>query len=320
MVSSISISRVIVLLLAVLIGIGTTFFYQSTASPEVKFWKKAVNEKFDYLAAMDGDRPKVVFVGGSSCSFSINVEQLKDEFGIQALNGGLLAGAGRELQLDLGLSVLRPGDTLVLAFETPDWGSDSGPVNTPMGSKLWLTAIQPKLNSSSLARIGREPNYQLRDLRVGGYHTATVLLKVAMRRPLYRYALSDIKEGGYLVTTYDDGTCRPDTDLHKTILSKPMQEFLAKTSDALRREGIQIAVSLPWRFTSERIAEAQRLQWQGLAKELSKTVTVLPDPNWGVATARADFADTPWHLSEVGATRRTKIVGESLATFLKDSK
>lgn len=317
MVSSISISRVIVLLLAILIGFGTTFFYQSTASPEVKFWKKAVNEKFDYLAAMDADRPKVVFVGGSSCSFSINVEQLKDDFGIQALNGGLLAGAGRELPLDLGLSVLRPGDTLVLAFETPDWGSDSGSGNTPLGSQLWIAAVQPQVKESSLSVIGLEPKYRMKHMRVGGYHAATVMLKLGLRRPLYRYSMQGIRRGGYLVTDYDDGTCRPDTEVSRIELSKAMGQFLETTAKELRLRGIQVVVSLPWRFVSENIAEEQRNHWQTLAEDISKTVPVLPDPHWGVASAREDFADTPWHLSETAATRRTKIVGESLIEFLK---
>ena len=308
--------RVFLLLVVLGLGVATSIFYQGRVSPEVSFWRKAVASKFQYLETLDPETPKVVFVGGSSCSFSINVELLHDEYQIQSLNCGLLAGAGRDLQLDLGLTTLNKGDVLVLAFETHDWGNNDVSFQTPMGSQLWFTAVEPYAKKSSLAKIGREPHYQWRDLRIGGMHATTMGLKAALGRSLYRYSPDDIQPGGYLTTSYRDAAFGPHSRFSETTLSAQMKEFLLETRSELAERDIHLVVTFPWYFMTPEVASKQREEWRQLAEEMAVYVTVLKDPNWGVSTDEEDFADTAWHLSKEGALARTSVVGKELQSFL----
>lgn len=304
--------RVSFLLAVVGFGIMTSVFYHGNVSPEVAFWRTAVDSKFQYLGTLDPDVPKVVFVGGSSCAFSINAKLLKDKFDVQALNCGLIAGAGRDLQLDLGISTLNAGDVLVLAFETHDWGYNNVSFETPLGSQLWFTAVKPHTKTSALGEIGRRPHYHRRDLRIGGKHAVTMGLKAVLRRPLYRYSSEGIEPGGYLTTSYRDGTFGPSSAVIQTNLSAQMRDFLVKTRYELAQREIEVFVSFPWFFMTSDVALEQRAVWQQLAEEISKFVPVLYDSNFGVSTEVEDFADTAWHLSRNGAMKRTLTIGESL--------
>lgn len=71
--------------------------------------------KYDALEALPGKR--LVFIGGSAVHKGINTAMVSEATGRQTANLGTFAALGPELMLWNARTRLRPGDTVVLAFE-----------------------------------------------------------------------------------------------------------------------------------------------------------------------------------------------------------
>ena len=71
------IGGIIIVLIAIFWG---SVFYSLNVDSEVIFWTKTATSNIDYTNLLDTkSRDKIIFIGGSSCAFSINPEQLKNE-------------------------------------------------------------------------------------------------------------------------------------------------------------------------------------------------------------------------------------------------
>lgn len=75
----------------------------------------ALNEKFDRLNSIDGE--KIVVVGGSSVAFGLDSKLLELYTGMPVVNFGLYADLGTKMMLDLSLSGISDGDVVILAPE-----------------------------------------------------------------------------------------------------------------------------------------------------------------------------------------------------------
>lgn len=75
----------------------------------------ALNEKYDRLNAIDGE--KLVVVGGSSVAFGVDSEMIEKYTGMPVVNFGLYAALGTKLMLDLSRSAIGSGDVVVIAPE-----------------------------------------------------------------------------------------------------------------------------------------------------------------------------------------------------------
>ncbi|MBO4216422.1 MAG: hypothetical protein J5940_00605 [Clostridia bacterium] len=68
---------------------------------------------------LDGtDSPKIVFVGGSAVAFGVVSPLVEEQLGLPAVNYGLYADIGIKAMLDLSLSGINEGDTVVIIPET----------------------------------------------------------------------------------------------------------------------------------------------------------------------------------------------------------
>lgn len=78
-------------------------------------FESALGKKYDRINSAGDD--KIVVVGGSSVAFGLDSELLEDITGRPVVNFGLYAALGTKLMLDLSLSGIKRGDTVVIAPE-----------------------------------------------------------------------------------------------------------------------------------------------------------------------------------------------------------
>jgi hypothetical protein len=306
-------------LAAVLVAaLGAAWLYTTRADPEVAFWREALGVKVARAEEIAGADRRVFFVGGSSCAFSIDPEQLEREFGINACNFGVHAGAGRALQIELALQHLRAGDILVVAFETPLWEGEGELAPEPLGSKLWYGVLSGRTyQRSRLPDAGFPDGYSAVQLRPGGYHCVTMLAKLLLGRPLYRYTSSDLRSGGFMSTGLREGELQPSESAVPYRLGSTGRSILQRLTEHAKSVGAQVVVTLPWSFVAEPAVAEQRQANQALANEIAEFCPVLADPNLGARSDPSDFSDTNWHLSAQGAAARTAVVGKALAGVME---
>lgn len=281
-------------------------------NPQVRFQREVVSKQFEGLRASEDVSQRVLVAGGSSVSFSIQPQLLREEFGLEVVNLGLPAGAGRGLHCEWALQEVRAGDVVVLAFESTGWTADEQTLVTPLGSQFWYLTIGPQYEwKSLLGRLGVEERYQWTDIRPGGEHLITLGAKLAFKQPLFRYTKENLREGGYLAGTAGWGL-QASSRLLELKLGSLQRELLLAMKREVEAQGARLVISLPWRLTEKsRLAEQRELN-QKLILELSSYAPVLADERLGACGNLDWYADTVWHLTEEGARERSRAFGKGI--------
>lgn len=303
------------------INILLIWIYFAYFNPELIFWREAMEEKINHATEEAAVQPKVYIIGGSSCAFSVIPEVVSVGIDCDVENLGIHAGAGRNTQLELGLQLLKPGDTLILAFETSFWTQEEPFGTTALGSQIAYSFPDYFLRDQINEQLEINNDWSIFDLRPGGKHIISMLGKVVLGKDLYRYSSEDIKTGGFLVyqgamtAPPSGGLVAPPNNLPKRITG-----FLENISEYCRENEINIAVSFPWLFTTEEASMNIRTHNIALAKHIEKFLPVLKDSNWGVETDKNLYSDTSWHLNEKGARIRSKIIRSGIALMKSKRK
>lgn len=252
----------------------------------------------------------LVFSGGSSGLFSVDVSRLSRQHGIGALNFAMGAGLGPGVLLQAAAAETRPGDTLVLAFE-PFLLTE--PIDaTAMGIQFSLAAGRPEWIINPLFAVPAVswPSALLA-LRPGGYHCVTLLGKLVTRRPLYRYQLGEMDPDGLARTDVRVPLTGPPE--YEETLPPPATNLLASVAEWGRTNQLKLIYSLPWGYCpTNEVARVQRRNAR-LLGQITAHLPVLKDPALGVHTEAEDFSDSVWHLTRQGAIKRT----DNLAELLK---
>lgn len=285
--------------------------YTLRFNPEVRFFRHAAQVKLAWAAELDRAHPrKVIVCGGSSAAFSVDGERMLREHGLPVVNAGLHAGMEPLFLCAFAAQLARSGDTLLVAIEP---GLLMTPFSSPdLAAQMGLALGRPDLIHAS--KLTGQPIRWVEDLvslRPGAYHSFTLLGKIALRKPLYRYSPEEITPSGWqrareLRDLPELGT----TDGH---LSPDSRNLLAKLKQWGDTNHIQVIYSLPWGYVHPARARAlQRINLRFL-REVAALVPVLKDPSLGAYPVREHFADTEWHLTAAGAAARS----DSLAVQLK---
>ncbi len=301
-------------LLALLLGGLGAWVYMNWWNPSVAFQRLVVAEKFRALDRSKDFEERVLVVGGSSVSFSIQPELLKEEFGLDVVNLGLPAGAGRGLHCEWALQEMREGDFIVLAFESTGWTSGEENLVTPLGSQFWYLTMKSRYDKSMLENISSSERYQWKDLRPGGEHIFTLAAKIAFKQPLYRYNKNFIRKGGYLVGP-ENWDIKPSSSVVELELAPMQRDLLVSMKKLVEAKGAHLVISIPWILTKDENLPEQRRQVQELISELEVFAPVLVDPMQGSCGEIDWFADTRWHLTEEGARERSRAFGKGLLSL-----
>lgn len=275
-------------------------FYTLRLNPELAFYREGHRVKQQWVEKMNREHAsKVIFSGGSSCASSINAQQMLEQDGLPAVNLGLAAGMGAKVLTIYSLQAARPGDLVVIALE-PDLLAT--PIELePFGIQFGMAAGDRALIQ---ATVGMDWPSALADLRPGSYHLCTLLGKLILREPLYRYTPSQWRAGGWQeIVIPRPFVSTPVLDSLK--LSDDGKAWLRFIRDYCAANRIRVALVLPWCYTSPSGAPALRSQYLGFLREIAEFIPLLKDPYLGVYTDRRIFSDSALHLTPAGAAFRT---------------
>jgi len=284
--------------------------YSVWLSPEVRFYRQLATVQDAWSQKMDREHGyKVVVFGGSSCVFSINGEQMLEQFGLPTVNRGLAAGMTVKIPTLNALQDLKAGDTLIVAFEP---GLLTEPIELTAlatqfsyarGHSAWAT-----LQALGLPGSGRVST--LLELRPGSRHALTLLGKIIQGRELYRYQIADAAPSGWMRTAVRVPVTGPPG--HGSRLSDDARQFLTALSVWCREQGVRVAYAMPWGYAPSAQAAEFRKGNVALLTQIAEFLPVLKDPWLGADTDAGHFADTAWHLNETGSRIRTAALGRAV--------
>jgi hypothetical protein len=297
----------LLLVTAALAAVLLCGFYTLAVNPEVRFFCDAFEVKRTWATQMEAAYSnKVVFYGGSSCDTSIDPERLLHQHRIPAANFGLGAGMGPTVLSRMAMQQTRPGDTLIIALEPgllesrEELTSLGTQFATAQKHREWL---QPFVGEAvSPVRIAAE-------LRPGGYHTFTLLGKLALRRSLYRYHRSEIHPGGWHEITLRLPLSSIATPKTLSQNNRAMLKFVSAWSSTNQ---VKLFYSMPRGFVRREDEQEVRAGHARLLLEIVDFVPVLKDPMLGADSAAEHFADMSVHPTRVGAEKRTDAVAQAL--------
>jgi hypothetical protein len=291
-------------------ALAASAWYSIRINPEIHFYDEFLKRKLEYARNLDSRYlSKVVISGGSSTAFSIQPKRLLEEYGIPAVNMGLQAGLGPDVIAALGVEAVKPGDTFILAIEPDLLGIDNEHVWGPQFCAA--TGRWSALNRFKQKPIAGWwlPTY----LRPGGQHYLVLFAKMAVGRPLFRYSLDDVYEGGWQTTNVTGirGEMAPD---------RPSPDQLTRRSSVLldtvrnycEARNIHVYYSVPWKYVPETFAAIERARMASFLADVAKHIRVLPDPTDGIHTDAKYFADVVFHTNAQGAALRTDALANAL--------
>lgn len=298
--------RALMLIAVALATWGVSAFYTLRLNPQIVFFRHAHELKQAWARQLDATRTnKIVFCGDSSCATSVDAQRLLAQDGLPAVNFGMSADIGSKVLLAYAQKYLRPGDTLIVTMDPGLFAVP--PRNESVGAQFSFAVGEPSFLRNT---NGMDWVTALADLRPGGYHAFTLIGKIALRQPLYRYGLTELHPGGW-----------QEDELHRPIYAWPgawpelnpaMRQHLAVIRDACQARHIRMAYTLPWVYCPPELVALRRQTGAQFLLEVSEVIPVLKDPTLGIKTNLADFADTPFHPTPAVAAQRT----DALAQFI----
>jgi hypothetical protein len=302
--------KLLCVVLAVWIG---SALYSVYLNPEVRHYAYAETIKDAWARKMTQEYgSKIVAVAGSSTEFSIDGQRMIEKYRLPMVNYGLAAGIGPSIIMGATLSHLRPGDTLVLGFES-DLLTQS--LKDPsLGVQFSLACHHPEWALKPTLGVGGVNGFELlARLRPGGYHTFTMLGKLARGGPMYRYKNSDIRPSGWA-----------QTDVRKQLAASAAEEyrlsgdailFLERLRAWCQQHRVRVAYSLPWRWTSPALLREVQARHAQFLLQIANCIPVLKDPKLGADPHPEDFADTDYHLVTRAAELRTDALAQQIMTW-----
>jgi hypothetical protein len=291
--------------------------YALRFNPEMDFWKEAAERKLEWADQMRAKHGRAIgIIGGSTTTFGIDADYLQREHNLPVANLGLHAGMGPDVCAGFGFAALRKNDMLIASLEPSMLWDESGP--QPLGTKLAVALGQHDIlhwddPPSPLSRMSIATQ-----LQPGGYHVVTMLGKLAMHKPLYRYSIDKAMPGGLQVTSERRTfTASMDLSAEPSLpdLAVRGRKLLQRIKNEADRRGIAVAYLLPWAYCPEDSADLCRAANEKLLAQIEEFMPVLREPNLGVHSLLEDFSDSGQHLTAEAARRRSKVLSATLRRF-----
>ena len=153
----------------------------------------------------------------------------------------------------MGLASLQPGDTLIVSIETCLLAGEDV-VATSLATRLAYSLGKPEMLHWQKGESIASQAADLTKFQPGGGHVITMLGKLAMRLPLYRYSADNSLPGGLQVTderrnfTVGPATTTEDANIS---LSAEGVALLANIKHEAERRGIRAVYVLHWAYAAE---------------------------------------------------------------------
>jgi hypothetical protein len=288
----------------------------------MKFWTAAARQKLDWVEKMREKHGYVIgVVGGSTTAFGIDAEYIERVHGFPMANLGLHVGMGPAALIGFGLSSLRAGDTLVLSLE-PSILTEQHSKESTLGTKLALMLTKPEMLAWNQGIYGFPNVEALAAVPPGGYHVMTMLGKIVMGKPLYRYNIQNLRTGGLIVTEEIRNFSEAmdfSSPASLGTLSCQGSSLLREAQAAADIKGINLLYVLPVSYWLPENAAQRRTANAELLNMIGTNVRVLAEQSMGVHTELGDFTDSGQHLCERAARIRSRQLADRLTDYIADN-
>lgn len=297
-------------LITFLASLGMGWFYAQGLEPETQFWSQAFRDRREVLESRN-EKPHVLFTGDSACSFGIDPTVFTNETGVPSVNLGGTRQMGVDIFMREALAQARAGDVVVmianptlLAFEDGELSKTGAQMALALGDEL---SVEDRYKAS----------------RPGFSHLVSLAGKFALRKPMFRYRLSDLKENGQVVTADRDHPAGQSQAFEMTrddVLR--CAELLNDWNQRCKAQGVRFCYLISLELTSSEMLEENRAAKTALFEELvtlagDDGVRILEPPFAACSDEDALFADTLFHLTADGAENFTKEVAQAVMSQLE---
>lgn len=305
---------VIACLATFLAWLGFVFYTFNSVTTHDEYWVEKVLERKKHAAAKrQGGR--LIIVAGSSAWYGFRVRELEKQLGIPVVNMAIHAGLSIDGVCSDALSVMRPGDAILMAFEYEQFSREPFQYRS-MGNMLRnhadlllglppLDALQFVL-SPPVSELGFRLDYMKR---------------VRNEKDIYAFgdevvSLTD-DEGEITERNEAYGKVIPEERLDKK-LERPnpdAERKIAFYAKKFHQRGAEVFACFAPKLLHPEYDRAEVADIQRQVKDFynSHGAVFVGDPI--VLTAQGDqFFDNPGHLTEKGALNRSRqVAGELLA-------
>lgn len=264
-------------------------------------FESALGKKYERLNSVEGE--KIVVVGGSSVAFGLDSGMLEEITGKPVVNFGLYAALGTRLMLDLSLSGISEGDTVVLAPEL-----DEQTLSMYFNSHHTLIALEA--SPEMLKSISKENAYFLLGglwkfglTKIDRFLNGTPIPEgVYNAKNINEYGDIDYPREENVMTRYYD-PAKP-IRLTESIIDEEFLEYLNNYIARCEKKGAEVVFSYP---PMNSAALSEDSDPAALEKYLIKNLdcTVISYINDYIMSP-GYFYDTNFHLGEAGAVVRTR--------------
>ena len=254
------------------------------------------------------DTNKIVIIAGSNGQFSINSRMIQKALNIPVVNTSFHAGIGTRMQFELYKDLLQNGDIVIFC---PEYGFNKGRL---YGSTTLFRVLSTHM-PTAYSKI-TFPQW-LHLYKYTGIHFWEYLKHLRIDKVEGPYSSDAINEYGDIecerkhLESISPFTVKGDID--DTLL-----EYLYYIHDFAKTKGIRL-VFLPPTFikTSYSINSKQidsiayTLNQNGIAWQAKPSRYIFPD---------SLYYDTPYHMTQEGANKRTEVLIEDLRRILYNEK
>ena len=251
-------------------------------------------------------KPRIVFIGGSNLAYGIDGEMIKDSLNLYPINTGIMYAIGLKAMLNNYLQHAKKGDIVIVS---PEYDHFFGDFYNGNQSVLYYSGVDNPVNP--LAELDWE---QIR--------------KVVPFFPKYVFRKVDIRE--YFGFSIDSLFNRNSFDQygflqgHWGFRSKPFKsdseltepfnpeviESLSQFQKQLESRSCKLFISPPAYNASS--ASNRLEQIKRVTEELEKANIPVLDKFENYIFADTLFYNSPYHLNEIGAKRRTVMIINSI--------
>lgn len=307
-------SFVIQIGLTILLGLFVSVRISIFDNQEVIFWAQFFDQKDDEIVAIEPS--KIVFVGGSSCTFSVDPEIIETKTGMPAYNYGGIAFMGPRYMFTRVKTHLKSGDVLVVGYEPEILKGIDGKKSYPLGRKI------PIYNGEydHLTKVSTsKKNYQrwMEALRPGLRLSMVSFVRNMQGGRPYAYTSDDKKEGGRLELGQIEYQLPARKGLEILPIEKPAIVFMREIVAFCRKNGITCVYTIPWQGTDPEYVALNRNVRQEFLDDLGTIIPCLHDPAVGVIEGLEGFSDSEYHLGAEMSRKRSNFLATKLAQFLR---
>lgn len=302
---------------ALFLGLLVAVRISTFGNPEVVFWAKLFEEKDREISVIV--KPKIVFVGGSSCTFSVDPEIVGERTGMSAYNYGGIAYMGPRYMFARVKEHLKAGDVLVVGYEPEILKGIDGEKAYPLGRRMALYNSELDLLPVLWTP---EKNFQrwMEAVRPG-LRVTVVSLGRALRggRP-YAYTPDDQKRGGRLELGKMEYQLPARKELGILPLEKSAIVFMRELVAFCQKNDITCVYTIPWQATDPAYVEENRKKRAEFLAEVGTVIPCLEDERVGVIAGMEGFSDSEYHLGPEMSRKRSEFLSTKLEKFFEENE